>query len=83
MTIAARKKLNDLAKRASSPRVVFRIEPDACETCRRLTMRGGIPRVFKKSTLLDNGSNRGRKQSEWRATIPPLHVNCKCTLEPA
>ena len=77
----AASQLESLAKRSGSPRVRFRLEANACATCRRLVTRGGQPRVFRRATLEANGSNADRPQKQWKATLPPLHKNCRCTLE--
>jgi len=35
---------------------------------------------FKLSELQANGTNYGKKASEYLPTITPLHVNCRCAL---
>lgn len=55
--------------------------PDACPDCMRLhTEGGGKLRIFKLSTLMNNGSNRGRKRIEWKAVVGVMHPWCGCEL---
>ena len=57
-------------------------EPSACADCRRVHLtRDGRPRVFKASDLINNGTNVGRKRTEWQATIWPIHPNCRCDTQ--
>ena len=62
--------------------VYKRPAPDCCPMCRKLYLEkdGVTPKVFKMSELLSNGSNAGKKQSEWLPTLGTLHPNCACTL---
>lgn len=62
--------------------VYVRPAPTACNKCRQLYLEpdGVTPRVFRMSDLLANGTNHGRRQADWVATIPPLHPNCMCVL---
>ncbi len=39
-----------------------------------------IPRVYYLDELEANGTNVGRKASEWRACIGPTHPSCRCCL---
>lgn len=57
--------------------------PGACEYCRKLFTTGGSysqPRIFKLSSLINNGDNIGRKAKDWKAVIGPVHPFCRCTL---
>lgn len=40
----------------------------------------GSPKVYKLSELQANGSNYGLKPSAYRATIGPMHPNCRCNI---
>lgn len=51
-------------------------EQDACESCMRLFTFGGKPIIWNLNDLIANGTNIGRKRSEWRATLWPIHPNC-------
>lgn len=64
-------------------KVYFQVQVGACEHCVRLYLMGGIgnePIVFTLQELEKNGSNIGRKTKDWRATVGPIHVNCRCLI---
>lgn len=52
-----------------------------CQSCRKFYLLPGTntPRIFKLSELQGAGTNYGKKVAEYNATIPPLHVQCRCT----
>lgn len=57
--------------------------PDACDTCRKLYLTGGIgskPILFKVSDLLANGNNVGRKTADFRPVVGATHPFCRCTI---
>lgn len=55
-------------------------ESGACDSCRELFLDGkGLPIVFPIHALVANGTNVGKKQSQWKATIWPIHPNCQCS----
>lgn len=55
--------------------------PDACKHCKRLHLDpDGFPRIFKLSDLEANGSNFGKKASEWLPVIGAVHPNCQCPM---
>lgn len=59
------------------------VMPGACKHCVELYLTNGIgskPRLFKLSELRANGTNVGRKVSEWKATLGPIHPYCRCAL---
>lgn len=62
--------------------VYKRPAPDACAKCKQLYLEsdGVTPRVFKMSDLLSNGTNYGKRQSDWVPTLGVVHPNCCCTL---
>jgi len=52
-----------------------------CKHCQRLHLHpDGTPRVFKMSELIANGSNYGRKASEYKPSLHGLHPNCRCVV---
>lgn len=71
-----------MSKDGANTEVYIKPAPDACSKCKQLYLeRDGItPRVFSLAELLSNGNNNGKKQADWTASIPPLHPNCRCTL---
>lgn len=53
----------------------------ACSACSHLWyMPDGTPKTYKMSELLANGTNIGRKQKDWLATIDSTHPNCSHIL---
>lgn len=57
--------------------------PQACRFCIKFYTTGGIgtkPKVYKLSELRANGTNIGRKQADWQATLGPVHPFCRCNL---
>lgn len=56
--------------------------PDACPHCKKLHLVGGAgkPIVFSLAELQQNGTNVGRRQSDWQATVGPVHPWCACEL---
>lgn len=48
-----------------------------CVHCRKAYLgSNGAPKLFKLSELEANGTNIGRKQSEWKPTLGQLHPHC-------
>ena len=62
---------------------VYRIVVDdaaLCKWCRRFYVDSdGSPKVYRLSTLLDNGSNYGLKTSSWKPVIVATHPNERCS----
>lgn len=58
-------------------------EPDACPACRRLFLdpETGKPIIFGVQVLLANGTNVGKKASEWKPTLHPVHPLCRCIAQ--
>ena len=59
------------------------VYPGACRHCIRLYLTEGIgskPRVLKLSTLIQNGTNIGRRVDDWLAVVGPTHPYCRCHL---
>lgn len=62
-------------------KMYFQVQQDACDHCVKhyLTSgHGSEPKVFTLKELQQNGSNIGRKQSEWKPVLHALHVHCRC-----
>jgi hypothetical protein len=57
--------------------------PTACRRCIKLYLTNGIgsqPRIFKLSTLRENGTNIGVKANDWKPILSSTHPYCRCTL---
>lgn len=62
-------------------RVAKRPMPDACKHCKRLHIGpDGHPRIFKLSELEANGTNVGRKASDWLPVVGTVHPHCQCQM---
>lgn len=62
-------------------KVWFQVQPDSCPKCAELYLTAGPgsePKVFPLRELQANGTNIGRKQADWKATLGPIHVFCRC-----
>lgn len=78
------------APRGSDPLVYKRPRPDACVFCNLLYLNGKVPRVFRMSELVANGTNVDRKArrpmltgpyaTEWRPVVGSTHPWCACSL---
>lgn len=76
-------KVQMMSKDGSDPLVYFDVFHGACRHCIRLHLTRGVgskPKVYRLSTLIANGSNYGRKSSEYKATIHPVHPHCRCDI---
>ncbi len=65
-------------------RVYKEVYPAACRFCIKFYTTSGVgskPVIFKLSTLRSYGSNVGRKQKSWTATLSATHPHCRCNLE--
>jgi hypothetical protein len=63
--------------------VYKRVFLTGCKHCQKLYLTAGAgsqPILFKLSEITANGSNIGRKQDEWKATIDSTHPFCRCLL---
>ena len=71
-----------LSKKGIKTRVFKRPAPNACPMCKKLYLEknGKKPIVWDLDELMANGTNYGKKQSEWKATLGTLHPNCMCPL---
>jgi hypothetical protein len=62
---------------------VFRItvkDAKTCKWCRRFYDDGdGSPKLYRLSTLLDNGSNYGKRTDSWNPVIGATHPNERCS----
>lgn len=74
------------------PRVFKRTRSTACSFCKLLYLKpnGVVPRVFRLSALLANGTNSGRRagrptrsgksRTQWKAVLGSVHPFCGCEL---
>ena len=54
-------------------------ENGACVHCKALLLNSdGTPKIFNVEDLINNGTNVGKKSSQWKATVWPIHPNCRC-----
>lgn len=62
---------------------VFRItvkDAKTCKWCRRFyDDHDGSPKLYKLTTLLDNGSNYGKKTDSWNPVVGATHPNERCS----
>lgn len=63
--------------------VFKRPAPNACPHCKKFYLErdGKTPRLFKLSELMANGTNYGKKTTEWQPTLGIVHPHCCCVLE--
>ncbi len=75
-------KAEQIAKRYGvQAKVYFEVLPTACPECKKLYLdKLGVPKIFNLSEIINNGSNIGRKQKDWKAVNSPLHPRCRCEL---
>lgn len=52
----------------------------SCQWCNKLFIKNGEPIQFTLDELRANGTNIGRKNTEWKATIDSIHPYCRCSL---
>ena len=71
-----------VSKKGKDTMVFKRPAPNACNKCKQLYLEkdGITPKLFKITDLQANGTNYGKKQADWKATIGVLHPNCMCPL---
>jgi hypothetical protein len=62
---------------------VFRIivnDAKTCKFCRRFYVDSdGTPKVYKLSTIINNGSNYGKKSDDWHPCVGATHPNERCS----
>ena len=65
-------------------KMFFDHAPNCCKYCRKLVCEedSDRPKVFSLKELEANGTNVGRKASQWRPVCAGIHVNCRCVLSP-
>jgi hypothetical protein len=75
-------KESSLSKNGEDTLVFKRPAWNACNQCKKhyLEDDGATPKVFRLSDLLKNGTNVGKKTSDWLPTAGVLHPNCLCPL---
>lgn len=72
-----------LAQYGDGVEIFYTVYNKACKHCVEIYLTDGIesePRVFKLKDVIANGSNIGRKSSELKATVSPIHPFCRCTM---
>lgn len=73
------------AKSEEEDPIVYKVpiqDEKLCVNCRRAYLKSdGSPRLFRLSELEGNGTNIGKKTSEWLPTLGQLHINCRCLLQ--
>jgi len=68
-------------RRGKGALVYMEVLPNACKKCKELyTKNGREPIVFPLKYILNNGSNIGKKQKDWKPVVPPLHPWCRCEM---
>lgn len=70
-------------KHGGDARVYKDVYNDACRWCIKLYLIKGLgsePIIFTLDELISNGSNIGKKTSDWLATLYGIHPYCRCTL---
>ena len=63
--------------------VFYSVYERACPHCVRIYLTDGVgsePKHFKLKDILANGSNIGRKTTDWLPSVSPLHPWCRCTM---
>jgi hypothetical protein len=69
-----------------SPRntIVFKkvVNDDSlCQWCRKFyLLPDGTPRLFRLEELQANGSNYGKKKTDWKPVLGKTHPRCRCQL---
>lgn len=74
----------EVERRYGKDSLVYKeVFPGACRFCIKFYTTNGIgskPRVFKLSELRANGTNIGKKQSNWLPVLGTVHPFCRCIL---
>jgi hypothetical protein len=55
----------------------------ACRFCIKFYTTNGIgspPKIFKLNELIANGTNAGKKQSDWKPVLYAVHPFCRCLI---
>lgn len=64
-------------------KVYFKVQKSACPVCVKTYLKNGPgsqPRIFLLKTVINNGSNIGRKGKDIKSSLQPLHPRCRCKL---
>ena len=71
-----------LTKEGGRTMVFKRPAGNACNHCKKLYLEddGLTPKLFVLNDLIANGTNKGRKSSDWLAVVGTVHPNCMCTI---
>lgn len=76
---------DDILRNSSEldPQVYKQVYSQACRHCVKAYLTNGLgskPIVFRLSQIRDNGTNIGKKTSDWKPVISSMHPWCRCTL---
>lgn len=70
------------ANKGRDPWVFKRVKQSACRECKSAYLtKSGVPRLFRLSALLAQGSNVGRARGDRQATVKSHHPWCQCELQ--
>ena len=72
----------NIERKGTEGRIYFDVFPGSCKHCIRLYLTAGFgsaPKVFKIDEIRSNGTNIGKKVTDWLPTISPVHPSCRCT----
>lgn len=72
-----------LAEKGEDAEVYKQVYPNACNHCQRLYLtngEGSKPIIFKLKTLMENGTNIGKKVADWKPVLGSTHPWCRCEL---
>ena len=72
-----------IERKDENAKVYFDVYPGACRVCIKVYLTNGTgskPLLFTLKEIKENGSNIGRKVKDWKATLSPTHVFCRCTV---
>lgn len=53
------------------------LDEGTCKWCKKFYHEGNSFKTYRLTELLANGTNVGRKASEWKAVVPPMHSRCR------
>lgn len=84
-TVMEEGRADDIQRRNpdEDPLVFKQVQNSACRWCIKSYFTDGLgskPRIFKLSELRNNGTNIGKKVSDWLPVICSHHPFCRCSL---
>lgn len=72
-----------LRKHGEYAKVFKYVMPGACKKCVSAYLtagEGSKPKIFLLKEIIENGTNIGKKQDEWKPVIGPHHPWCRCEM---